>query len=88
MHTGAGIAIVAAAAVLLIITALVLRPRLPQRATDILTALGGAGVGAGGLLLLDRDVSLASWIAAPVILALAALAHSRMLFGGAGPFRT
>ena len=88
MHIGAGIAIISGAAVLLITTALVLRPRIPRRATDILAALGGAGVGVGGSLLLHRDVSAASWIAAPAVLAVASVAHVRALFGGSGPFRT
>lgn len=80
--------IIAAAAVLLFVTAFVLRSRLPRRVTDILAALCGAAVGIGGLFLLHHDVSAASWIAAPVVLALASLAHLRALFGGSGPFRT
>lgn len=88
MHTGAGIAIIVGAAVLLLVTALVLRSRLPRRVSDLLAAIGGAAVGIGGLLLLHRDVSLASWIATPSVLALGAMAHIRVLFGGSGPFRT
>jgi hypothetical protein len=88
VHTGTGIVIIVAAAAVLVLTALALRPRVPRWATDVLAALSGAAVGIGGLLLLHHDVSAASWIAAPVLLALASVAHIRVLFGGAGPFRT
>jgi hypothetical protein len=50
-------------------------------------ALGGAGIGVGGLLLLS-DVEPASWVVAPVLLAVAAVANVRLLFAGQGPFRT
>ncbi len=50
-------------------------------------ALAGAGLGIGGLLLLD-DVGTASWIAAPLVLAIVAPLHVRALFAGDGPFRT
>jgi hypothetical protein len=80
-------AILAASALLLLAAAFPLRTRLPDRAVDVLLALAGAGVGVGGLLLL-ADVGIASWIFAPVFLAVAAIAHVRALFAGAGPFRT
>ena len=50
-------------------------------------ALGGAGIGVGGLLFL-RDVGPGSWVVAPALLAVAAVAHVRFLFAGEGPFRT
>lgn len=80
--------IIVAAAVLLLVDAFVLRRRVGPRLTDVLAALGGAAIGVGGLLLLHRDVSAASWAMAPVTLALASFAHNRALFGGAGPLRT
>ena len=64
-----------------------LRARLRPRVVDAMLALGGAGIGVGGLLLL-RDVETASWVVAPVLLAIAAVAHVRFLFAGEGPFRT
>jgi hypothetical protein len=88
VHTGTGIALIAAFAALLVLTALVLRRRLPRSAVDILAGVSGAGVAVGGLLVLHHDVSAASWVAAPVVLALASIAHLRVLFGGSGPFRT
>jgi hypothetical protein len=88
MRTGTGIAIIGVAMGVLIFTALILRRRIPQRGTDALAAACGVAVGVGGLLLFHRDVSLASWIAAPTVLAIGSVAHIRVLFGGAGPFRT
>lgn len=64
-----------------------LRTRLPQPAIDMLMAIAGAGIGAGGLLFLD-DVGTASWVAAPAVLALIAVLHVRALFAREGPFRT
>jgi len=75
-----------AAAVLLLAT-FPLRTRLRPWVVDVTLALGGAGVGVGGLLLLS-DVEAASWVVAPVLLAIAAVAHVRFLFAGEGPFRT
>ena len=88
MHTGAGVVIIVAGVALLVITALVLRPRIPRPMTDCLAAGGGAAVGLGGLLLLDGDVSAASWVVAPLVLALLSTVHIRALFSGSGPFRT
>ena len=72
---------------LAIVTGGWLRTTLPRPATDALMALAGAGIGVGGLLLLD-DVGTASWIAAPVVLAVVAPLHVRALFARGGPFRT
>jgi hypothetical protein len=87
MDPVAGWSVLLAAAALLLLAALPLRTRLPQRVLDALVALGGAGVGVGGLLLLN-DVEAASWVVAPVLLAVAAVAHVRFLWAGEGPFRT
>jgi hypothetical protein len=74
-------------AVLLLAAAVPLRTRLRPRLVDCLLALAGAGIGLGGLFLLD-DVGPASWIVAPVFLAVGAIAHVRALFAASGPFRT
>jgi hypothetical protein len=87
MDTVAGWSSLLAAAALLLLAAFPLRTRLPHRVLDGLLALGGAGIGAGGLLLLS-DVEPASWVVAPVLLAVAAVAHVRFLWAGEGPFRT
>jgi len=78
--------LLAASAVLLLAT-FPLRTRLRPPVVDVLLALGGVGIGVGGLLLLD-DVEPASWVVAPLLLAVAAVAHVRILFAGQGPFRT
>jgi hypothetical protein len=87
MHPTAGIALILAAGVFAIVTGGWLRLTLPRPATDALMALAGAGIGVGGLLLLD-DVGTASWIAAPAVLAIVAPLHVRALFARGGPFRT
>ena len=87
MHDALAWTVLAASTLLLLAAVFPLRTRLPDRAVDVLLALAGAGVGIGGLLFLD-DVGIASWIFAPVFLAVGAIAHVRALFAGAGPFRT
>ena len=87
MHPAAGIVIIAVGSALIIVTGARLRTRLPRPATDALMAIAGAGIGVGGLLMLD-DVGTASWVAAPAVLALVALLHMRALFARGGPFRT
>lgn len=83
---GAWTTLLMAAAVLVLAT-FPLRTRLRPRVVDALLALGGAGTGVGGLLFLT-DVEPASWVVAPALLAIAAVAHVRALFAGEGPFRT
>jgi len=83
---GAWTTLLAASAVL-VLAAFPLRTRVPPRVVDAVLALGGAGIGVGGLLFLT-DVEPASWIVAPAMLAIAAVAHVRLLFAGEGPFRT
>jgi hypothetical protein len=73
--------------VLAIVTGGWLRTSLPRPAIDALMAVAGAVIGVGGLLLID-DVGPASWIAAPVVLAVVAPLHVRALFARGGPFRT
>ena len=82
-----GFTVLAASVVLLLGVAFPLRTRLRPRVVDGLIGLAAAGVGLGGLLFLE-DVGLASWIVAPVFLAVAAIAQVRALFAGEGPFRT
>jgi len=79
--------VLAASSVAFVLIASFLRTRLPDRAVDLLLGLSGAGVAVGGLLFLD-DVGIASWVFAPVFLAVGAIAHVKALFAGAGPFRT
>jgi len=78
--------LLAALAVLLLAT-FPLRTRLRPALVNAMLALGGAGIGVGGLLFL-RDVAPGSWLVAPALLAVAAVAHVRFLFAGEGPLRT
>jgi len=77
----------AVSAALVVLTALVLRPRLSRTFVDGLLALGGAGLAVGGLLFFD-DVGAASWAVAPSLLAAITVLHVRLLFAGDGPLRT
>jgi hypothetical protein len=83
---GGWTALLAALAMLLPAT-FPLRTRLRPALVNAMLALGGAGIGVGGLLFL-RDVEPGSWVVAPALLAIAAVAHVRFLFAGEGPFRT
>lgn len=87
MNPAAGIAILLAASALAVVTAGWLRASLPRLAMDAMMAVAGAGIGVGGLMMLD-DVGTSSWIVAPVVLAVIAPLHVRALFSGEGPFRT
>jgi hypothetical protein len=87
VNVALGWVVLMVSAVLLVTAAFPLRTRLHDRVVDVLLALAGAGIGVGGLLFLE-DVGVASWLFAPAFLAVAAIAHVRALFAGAGPFRT
>jgi hypothetical protein len=87
MHPTAGIAVIVFGGVLALLTGGWLRAALPPLAIDGLMALSGAMIGVGGLLMLD-DVTAASWIAGPAMLAVIAPLNVRALFARGGPFRT
>ena len=54
---------------------------------DALTVVAAATAAVGVLLVLT-DVTVASWILAPLCCGAGAWLHRRVLFRGAGPFRT
>ncbi len=87
MNPVAGWTIVAASTVLTLLTVFGLRRRLALPAVDGLIAIGGAGLGIGGLLIV-HDVEPGSWIVGPAAIAVLAVVHVRALFAGSGPFRT
>jgi nicotinate-nucleotide pyrophosphorylase len=73
--------------ILLAATWLVWQRRLSGIAADTLTAVAGIAIATGGLLLCTT-VTTASWVLAPALLVGGGILHRRVLFGGAGPFRT
>jgi hypothetical protein len=87
MDRSGGWVTIAVSAALFLGAAFPLRGRVGPRATDVLVAIGGAGVGIGGLLLLE-DVGIASWVVAPLVLAVGGVVHVRVFFAGEGPLRT
>jgi hypothetical protein len=64
-----------------------LRRRVPAALADTVSALAGACLGVGGLLVLE-DPGVASWVVTPPFLAVVAVLHRRFLFAGDGPLRT
>lgn len=54
---------------------------------SVVLALSGAGIATGCLLVQDV-VEAASWVIAPIVGAILAVVHARVLFAPGGPFRT
>jgi hypothetical protein len=76
--------IVSASATLALLTAFVLRTRLPTAAVAALLAAAGAGVGWGGMLL-QPDPSTFEFVLTIAFLALLFPAHVRIVLGRFGP---
>lgn len=87
MNAPAGWAVVTASTVVILAATFPLRTRIHPRLVDGLLALAGVGIGLGGLLVVE-DAGPGSWILAPALLAVGAIAHVRALFAGEGPLRT
>jgi hypothetical protein len=83
VSTGAGIATIAGASVLGMLTVFVLWRRLPPVAALAVIAACGVGLAVGGLLVQD-DVGKASWVVAIVALGVLAPVHARLVFGPPG----
>lgn len=84
MSNGAGVATIAVASALGLLTVFVLWRRVPAGAAFALIASCGVGVAVGGLLVQD-DVGTASWVVAVVALGVLAPVHARLVFGPPGP---
>jgi hypothetical protein len=65
----------------------VVRPSRPTRDVVISLAVAGAGLGVGALML-QRDVGVASWVVAPLVMAGLTIAHTMAMIAGDGPLRT
>jgi hypothetical protein len=63
------------------------RHRFSSRTLDIAAACAGVLVGVGGLLIVG-GANVWSWVAAPLVLGIAAVAQRRALFAPGGPLRT
>ena len=78
--------LVAISAAVALITAFLLRTRLPAQAVAGLLATAGAGIGWGGMLLQEAP-STGEFVAAVAALTLLAPAHVRIVLGPFGPSR-
>jgi hypothetical protein len=87
MGASGGWAIVIGSLAALGIALFALRRNLSGTAAAIASAAAGAGVAVGGLAVVG-DVGAASWIVAPVVLAVASALQVKALFASGGPFRT
>jgi hypothetical protein len=76
--------IVAGSAALALLTAFLLRTRLPVQVVTVVLAVTGAGLGWGGMLL-RPDASVGEIVAAVVLLAVLVPAHVRIVLGRFGP---
>ena len=63
------------------------RHRYSTRALDGAAASAGVIVGVGGLLIVG-GANVWSWVVAPLVLGIAAVAQRRALFAPGGPLRT
>ena len=84
MHVGAGIALIVAASAIGALIVFGLWRRLPAGLAFGSMVVCGMGIAAGGLLV-QNDVGPASWVVAPVALAVLTPVHVRLLFGPPGP---
>jgi hypothetical protein len=81
------ILVLVASSLVVLAGAFPLRDRLPRRWGNLWLAVGGAGLGIGGVMLVENPTRDA-WVLAPLVLAVMTVIHVRMLFAGAGPMRT
>jgi hypothetical protein len=86
VRVGAAVAILAPSAVVLVVSALSMGTRPRRVVHDVPVAVAGAGLGLGALLF-QSEVSVAAWVATPLLLAALAVVHVRALFGRGGPLR-
>jgi hypothetical protein len=86
VHPGGGAASIAAGVVCGSFILFVLWPRVPAALGLALTAVCGAAIAAGGLLL-QEDAGMGDWILAVAVLSSLAALHSRLVFGPPGARR-
>lgn len=76
-----GVALLVVAGAAGVITATVLRPRVPRPVTAALLALVGACLGAGALLVQDESVNAVNWAATLLLCAVFVPVHVWVAFG-------
>lgn len=81
---GAGIATIACAGGVGLVTVFFLWHRIPAPAAYGIVAACGVGLAAGGLLVQD-EAGAASWLLALAALGVLAPVHTRLVFGPPGP---
>lgn len=84
MHRGAGIALIVTGGALACVGMFVLWHRVASSLAVGFVAFGGAVVGTGALLV-QEDVSTASWVVTLVAFIVLTPMHARLVFGPAGP---
>jgi hypothetical protein len=85
MRLGWAVPILAVSCVL-ILAAVSIPGRSRRWTSDVLLAIGGAGLGVGALFF-QEDVSTAAWVLTPAIVAILCVVHTRMLVASGGPLR-
>jgi hypothetical protein len=80
MSTDVGIGLLAGGAALAVGAALAGRPRLRPASLAAL-AVAGACIGAGALIVQDRDVNAANWVATLVLASIFAPLHAWFVLG-------
>jgi hypothetical protein len=83
VSTGAGLATIAGASALGLLTVFVLWRRVPAATAFAVIAACGVGLAVGGLLVQD-DVGTASWVVASGALGVLTPVHARLVFGPPG----
>ena len=83
MQVGVGVALIVAASAIGALIVFGMWHRLSAGPAFGSLAVCGAGIAAGGLLV-QEDVGVASWVVAPVVLAVLTPLHMRLVFGPPG----
>jgi hypothetical protein len=76
-----GFVLLLVAGTVAVLTAAVLRPRVPRPVTTALLALAGGCLGAGALLVRDEPVNAVNWVATTLLSALFLPVHVWIAFG-------
>jgi hypothetical protein len=87
MRTQIGVALIGAGGLVAFSLVTWLRDRFRPAIADALAAASGIAVGCGGLVVVGGG-NIWSWVLAPLVLAIGAVAQRKALLAPGGPFRT